>query len=114
MADSIQPIRTVDGDALSKLIQLHAGRYDIRLAWSGKGVDDLVQLVSAHAVKARVAKHLWTGIGELQQMPELGQLPEPLQAQIASIILKAKVLVDLDTDEHAKRMTALNKPKGVA
>jgi hypothetical protein len=92
------------GDALSRLIQLQAGRYDIRLAWSGLGTDDLVALLKAHAVKARFAKHLWTSLRELMQMPELREMPEPLQAQVASIVLKAQVLTDLETEEATKRI----------
>jgi hypothetical protein len=104
-----------DGDALSRLIQLHAGRHDIRLTWTGDGVTDLVALCNAHAVKARMAKHLWTGTRELMQMPEIRTLPEPLQAQIASIVLKSQALTDLDTAAHAQRMAATQKrPIGVA
>lgn len=105
-------ITKTDGDALSRLIQLQAGRHDIRLAWVGAGTADLIALVNAHAVKARLAKHLWTGMRELMLMPELKELPEPLQAQIASIILKAQVLTDLDTEAHAKRLANSDKPKG--
>lgn len=101
-----------DGDALSRLIQLQAGRYDIRLPWVGKGVEDLVALVNAHAVQARMAKNLWGGVRELSQMPELRSLPEPLQAQIASIVLKAHALTDLENDAHAKRLEAAYRPKG--
>jgi hypothetical protein len=101
-----------DGDALSRLIQLQAGRHDIRLVWSGNGVTDLIAMCNAHAVQARMAKHLWTGMRELMQMEETRSLPDPLQAQIASIILKAQTLVDLDNDSHAKRMATTNKPKG--
>jgi hypothetical protein len=104
-------ITKTDGDALSKLIQLQAGRHDIRLTWSGKGVTDLISLCNAHAAQARVAKHLWTGVRELMQMPELLQLPEPVQAQIMSIILKAQAMVDLDNDDHAKRLAHMDKPK---
>jgi hypothetical protein len=105
----------VSTDALSRLIQLQAGRQDIRLAWSGNGINDLVELCNAHAVKARLAKHLWTGMRELMQMPELSLLPEPLLAQMSSIVLKAQALNDLETEENAKRLAAAaNKPKGVA
>ena len=100
------------GDALSKLVQLQAGQHDIRLAWSGNGVSDLTALCNAHAVKARIAKHLWTGLQELMQMSEMVQMPEPLQAQICSIVLKCQALVDLDTDAHARRLEKMNKPKG--
>jgi hypothetical protein len=101
-----------DGDALSRLIQLQAGRHDIRLTWSGQGVTDLISLCHAHAIKARIAKHLWTGMRELLVMDELKQLPEPLQAQITSVILKSQALVDLDTDSHTKRLAQMDKPKG--
>lgn len=103
-----------EGDALSRLIQLQAGRYDIRLAWVGRGVEDLVALLNAHAIQARLAKHLWAGMRELMQMPELREMPEPIQAQISSIILKSHTLVDLDTDAHAKRVALLDRPKGAA
>lgn len=98
-------ITNSNADALSRLIQLQAGRHDIRLAWVGKGVDDLIALVNAHAVKARMAKHLWTGMRELMQIPEIKDLPEPVQAQIMSIILKAQALIDMETDARAKLLT---------
>lgn len=103
-----------EGDAMSRLIQLQAGRYDIRLAWVGRGVEDLVTLLNAHAVQARLAKHLWTGMRELMQMPELHELPEPIQAQIASTVLKAQTLTDLESEAHAKRIALLDRPKGAA
>jgi hypothetical protein len=102
-----------NGDALSKLLQLQAGRHEIKLNWTGRGIDDLVALCNAHAVRARMAKHLWTGMCELMMMEEMKQLPDPLQAQISSIILKAQTLVDLDNDSHAKRLVKMDKPKGV-
>lgn len=107
-------ITKTDGDALSRLIQLQAGRHEIRLAWVGDGTADLISLINAHAVQARMARHLWTGMRELMQMPEIKGLPEPLQAQIASIILKAQVLAELDTEAHAKRLANFDRPKGSA
>jgi len=107
-------VSNIEGDALSRLIQLQAGRYDIRLAWKGRGVDDLIELCNAHAVKARMAKHLWTGMRELMQMSEIKDIPETLQAQIYSIILHAQALVDMDNDDHARRLANINKPKGAA
>jgi hypothetical protein len=100
---------TKDGDALSRLIQLHAGRHDIRMNWTGNGTADLVTLCNAHAVKARLAKHLWTGMRELVQMPEMALLPEPIAAQIMSIVLKSQALTDLETEAHAKRLAADKK-----
>lgn len=102
---------TNTGDALSRLIQLQAGRHDIRLAWVGNGVTDLVALCNAHAAKARLAKHLWTGLRDLLQLPEMKEMPEALQAQVTSVILHAQALTDLETDAHAKRLANLDKPK---
>jgi hypothetical protein len=93
-----------EGDALSRLIQLQAGRHDVKVAWTGSGTLDLIAMCHAHAVKARMAKHLWNGMRELMQMPEIKELPEPLQAHIASIVLKAQALIDLDNDGHTKRL----------
>lgn len=99
-----QLITNTSGDALSKLLQLQAGRHEIKLNWTGKGIEDLTALCNAHAVKAGMAKHLWNGVRELMQMPEMGQLPEPLQAQMASIVLKAQAFIDLDSDARTKRL----------
>jgi|SRR5271157_484347 len=109
-------LTTNTGDALSKLIQLQATRHDIRLAWTGNGTADLLALVNAHAVQARMSKHLWTGMRELVHMQQMNDIPESLQAQIASIVLKAQALTEIETEEHAKRMANvnLNKPKGAA
>ena len=106
-------ITKTDGDALSRLIQLQAGRNDIRLAWVGKGTEDLVALVNAHAVQDCMAKHLWTGIRELMHMPEMRELPEPLQAQIMPIVLKAQALTELENEAHAKRLAEPPKTAGV-
>jgi hypothetical protein len=107
-------ITNTQGDALSRLIQLQAGRHDIRQTWSGNGVTDLIALCNAHAVKARLSKHLWTCMRELMQMPELKTLPEPIQAQIMSIVLSAQALVELDNESHAKKLAQLDKPKVLA
>lgn len=107
-------ITNTAGDALSRLIQFQAGRHDIRLAWVGNGAADLLALINAHAVQARMSKNLWTGMRELAQMPEIKELPDALQAQIASIILKAHALTELETEAHAKRLANLDKPKGAA
>ena len=101
-----------DGDALSRLIQLHAGRHDIRMNWTGNGTSDLITLCNAHSVKARLAKHLWSGLRELMQMPELALLPEPVAAHIMSIVLKSQALTDLDTEAHQRRMAQTDKTKG--
>ena len=104
-----------DGDAMSRLIQLQAGRHDIRLTWTGDGTADLIALCNAHAFKSRLSKHLWTSLRELMQMPEMPRLPEAMQAQIASIVLKAQAITDLETSAASARMAASAvKPKGAA
>jgi hypothetical protein len=104
-------ITKTDGDALSRLIQLQAGRQDIRLAWTGRGTEDMIALINAHAVQARMAKHLWGGVRELMQMPELRQLPEAVQAQMMSIVLKAQALTEIENETQAKRLAQGDKPK---
>jgi hypothetical protein len=99
------------GDALSKLIKIQAARYDIRLQWVGDGLTDLAALCNAHAAKARIARHLWGALRELLSMTEMNDMPEAIQAQITSTILKAQALTDLDTQEHAERLRT-NKQKG--
>jgi hypothetical protein len=102
------------GDALSRLIQLQAGRHNIRLVWVGNGTSDLITLVTAYATQARMSKHLWSSMRELMMIPEMKELPEPLQAHITSTILKAQALTELETEECARRAT-MNKPtKGPA
>jgi hypothetical protein len=92
----------VDGDALSRLIQLHANRHGIRINWSGEGVKDLDSLCNVHAANARTSKHMWTGMQEMSQM--LDGLPEALQVKVASIILKSRALNEIESEDHAKRM----------
>ena len=110
----VEAYKTDEMDALSRLIQLHAKRHDIRLTWSGRGVNDLTELLSAHAMKARLAKHLWTGLRDLMLMPELREMPEAVQAQIMSTVLKSQALVDLETQAHKDKLAAKPPKPGAA
>jgi len=47
-------------------------------------------------------------------MPELRELPEALQTQITSTVLKSQALTDLETEAHAKRLVLMDRPNGVA
>lgn len=99
------------------MIQLQAGRYGMRLTWTGNGLTDLVAVMNEHATAVRMSKHLWGSLGELMQLPEMRTLPESIQAQIASIILKSRTLLELETDEHARRLAkvvAEGAPRGAA
>lgn len=83
------------GDAISRLVQLHAMRNGIRLKWTGHGADDIALLCNTFFNKATLNDCLWNGMKELMQMPELKELPEPVQAKIFSIILQAQALIEL-------------------
>jgi hypothetical protein len=102
------------GDVLSRLIQLQAGRHEIRLAWTGHGVADLTACMHAHSTKARMAKHLWTSLSELLSMPEMVDLPEALQAKITATILQAQVLLELENEERARKLAQAPPNKGAA
>jgi hypothetical protein len=60
-------------------------------------------------VKSGMSKHLWNGMRELMQLSEFAQMPDIMQAHIASIILKAQTFIDLDNDYRAKRLAQVNK-----
>ena len=106
------------GDGLSRLIQLQARRHEIQLAWTGRGVEDLVLLMQAHMTKERLSRHLWVSVSELLDVCAVQQLPEAVHAAICSIILRARALTELENDAHAVKLAArLRKapvPPGVA
>jgi len=99
------------GDVLSRLVQLRAQRYGIRMVWGGKGVDDIDQLCADYSNKKLLNQCLWNGMKELMEMPELKELPEAVQAKIASIILKAQAIFELEVGERTKRTAAKDAAK---
>ena len=93
----------VTGDAIARLVQLHAKRAGVHLKWTGKGNDDLIMLVAHTSSQKLLAQCLWTGMKELWDMPELKQLSEPVYTKICSIILKAQANFEVRLDERNKR-----------
>ena len=106
---------TFTGDAISRLVQLLAGRADITQRWTGNGREDIA-LLCTHASNAAItARHLWDGMLELGQMAEFKTLPEPMQAKITAIILQAHGNTDLARqarNEKAQRRAVAASPGG--
>lgn len=92
------------GDAISRLLQLHASRANVRLKWSGVGIQDLDLLLQDYSNKQLLTECLWNGLKELMAMPELRDLPEAVQAKIMSIILKAQAVFELKLDERQQKL----------
>jgi hypothetical protein len=90
------------GDAVSRLLQLHAHRNGVRkLKWSGKGPEDIAMLCLDNFHKTALSECLWNGMKELMAMPEMKELPESMQAQIYSIVLKAQANFELKKGDNA-------------
>jgi hypothetical protein len=88
------------GDAVSRLVQLHAQRFGVRMTWVGKGPEDIDLLCAGYSNKMLLNECLWNGLRELMAMAELKELPEPVQAKIMSIILKAQAVFELKIVER--------------
>lgn len=87
-----QPIR---GDALSQLIQTLARDIQLKLTASGRGLDDL-RAIMVRCVNVEMAhQEIWKGVSLLFQMNETNTLPEPVKAQMASIVLAAKANMEI-------------------
>lgn len=86
----------IKGDSLSTLVQLRAQQQGIRLAWTGKAIEDIDMLCMEYWRRKNLNECLWdNGLRELLMMAEFNQLPEPIQAKISSIVLKAKAHFEL-------------------
>jgi len=94
------------GDAVSRLLQLHAHRNGVRLKWTGRGAEDIALVCVDNFNKTTLSQCLWNGMKELMAMPELKELPESVQAKIYSIVLKAQANFELQKADH----TAKNPP----
>lgn len=95
--------QTPKADALSNLIQLHAKRNGVNLHWTGRGGDDVAALCVDNFNKRVLGECLWNGIKELMAMPEVKELPEPIQAKIYSIILQAQAIFELRKGENVAK-----------
>lgn len=96
-------------DMVSRLVQLHAGRAGINLKWGGNGPADITMLCTDYQNKNLLSQCLWNGLRELMAMPELKELPEPIQAKIFSIVLQAQAVFELKIAERNQK-AALQKP----
>jgi hypothetical protein len=93
----------VPGDSLSQLLQVRARNFGIRLKWTGKAIEDLDALCQEYWNRKNFNECLWdNGLRELMLMPEYNELPEALQAKIASIVLKARAHFELRATQRAQ------------
>ena len=100
-----------EGDSLSKLVQLQASRNGVRLRWSGNGHQDLLALCLDTSNKTMLSQCLWNGMKELLEMPELKELPDPIQAKIYAIVLQARALFEIELEKrNEKQAQASMKP----
>lgn len=87
------------GDAVSKLLQVYAKELGLKRIWAGNAQTDcrsvIVDLHNALLLKTA----LWTGLQELYAMPELKDLPEPVQVKMMAVILSAKAVAELATKQ---------------
>jgi hypothetical protein len=102
----------VSGDSLSQLIQVRARQFGIRIKWTGRAVEDIDALCQEYWNRKNFNECLWdNGLRELMLMAEYQQLPEAMQAKIASIVLKARAHFELRV---AQRAQGMSKPGGNA
>jgi hypothetical protein len=101
-----------NSDSLSKLVQIRAAQFGIRLAWSGKAIEDIDTLCLEYWTRKNFNECLWNnGLRDLMLMPEFKTMPESLQAKIASIVLKARAHFEL---KAAQRVNPKSVPGGSA
>lgn len=93
-------------DAVSNLVQLHAKRNGVNIHWTGKGGEDIAALCVYSFNQRVLGECMWNGIKELMAMPEIKELPEPIQAKIYSIILQAQSVFELRKAENTAKNAA--------
>ena len=93
----------VQGDSLSQLVQVRARNFGIRIKWTGRAIEDIDALCQEYWTRKNFNECLWdNGLRELMLMPEFQTLPEPMQAKIASIVLKARAHFELKVSQRAQ------------
>lgn len=98
------------GDSLSKLVQLRAALVGIRLTWTGKAIDDIDMLCLEYFHRRNLNDCLWNGMKELMAMPEMKELPEPIQAKLYSIVLQAQAQFELKRAQQLQKQPHANIP----
>ena len=97
----------IAGDSLSKLVQLRCARIGVRLKWTGRAVDDVDLLALEYSNRMMLNECLWNnGLRPLMDMPEFKQMPDALQAKIASIILQAQAQFELKLSRRNQALEA--------
>jgi hypothetical protein len=97
----------VAGDSLSQLVQIRARNFGIALKWTGRAIEDIDTLCQEYWNRKNFNQCLWdNGLRELMLMPEYKDLPESMQAKIASIVLKARAHFELRVSQRAQGVTA--------
>ena len=98
MIESLTP-----GDSLSQLVQVRARRFGIRIKWTGRAIEDIDALCQEYWNRKNFNECLWdNGLRQLMLMPEYATLPEAMQAQIASIVLKSRAHFELRVSQFAQ------------
>lgn len=97
-------LEVVEGsDSLSKLVQIRAAQFGIRLKWSGQAIPDIDTLCQEYWNRKNFNECLWdNGLRDLMQMTEFKTLPEPIVAKITSIVLKARAHFELRAAQRAQ------------
>jgi len=94
-------------DSLSKLVQLRASRIGISLKWSGKAIEDIDLLVLEYSNRRMLNECLWNnGLRLIMDMPEFKDMPDAIQAKIASIILQAQAQFELKISKRNEALAA--------
>lgn len=96
-------LNSITGDSISRLLQVRAALVGVQLKWTGDAIKDIDQLCLEYFHRKALNECLWNGLKQLMDMPELKELPEPVYAQILSIILRAQANFEL------KRLETLSK-----
>lgn len=101
----MKSLTEIQGDSLSRLIQLRASRIGISLKWTGKAVEDIDSLCLEYSNRKMLNECLWNnGLRLLMDMPEFKEMPDAIQAKIASIILQAQAQFELKISERNIRL----------
>jgi hypothetical protein len=96
----VSKVPEIKGDALSKLLQVRAALKGVHLKWTGDALQDIDQLCLEYFHRKALNECLWSGLRTLMDMPELKELPEPVYAQILSIVLRAQAQFELKRAEE--------------
>lgn len=107
-------INEVQGDSLSRLLQVRAALAGVQLKWTGQALPDIDMLCMEYFHRKALNECLWNGLKALMEMPELKDLPEPVYAQILSIVLRAQANFELKRHEMLSAQVQKQQPPPMA